>query len=85
MPILLGFFGNLTIPLMIGARDMAFPLLNMMSYWTFFLSSVVIMASFFVPGRAVRRRLDRIRASEREHRHDGRGLGHQPVGPGTCP
>ena len=50
MPILLGFFGNLTIPLMIGARDMAFPFLNMMSYWTFFISSVVIMSSFFVPG-----------------------------------
>ncbi len=52
MPILLGFFGNLTIPLMIGARDMAFPNLNMMSYWTFFLSAVVILASFFVPGGA---------------------------------
>src|SRR5512139_904425 len=52
MPLLLGAFGNLLIPLMIGARDMAFPKLNMMSYWTFFLSSVILVASFFVPGGA---------------------------------
>ena len=52
MPILLGGFGNLLIPLMIGARDMAFPTLNMLSYWTFFLSSVILVLSFFVPGGA---------------------------------
>jgi cytochrome c oxidase subunit 1 len=47
-PILIGFLGNLTIPLMIGARDMAFPRLNMLSFWTFFVSTVVIGMSFFV-------------------------------------
>ena len=52
MPALLGAFGNLLIPLMVGARDMAFPRLNMMSYWTFFLSTVVLIASFMVPGGA---------------------------------
>jgi cytochrome c oxidase subunit 1 len=52
MPTLLGAFGNLLIPLMVGARDMAFPRLNMMSYWTFFLSTVVLIASFLVPGGA---------------------------------
>ncbi len=48
-PILIGAFGNYCIPLMIGARDMAFPKLNMASYWTFFASGVMVVASFFVP------------------------------------
>jgi len=52
MPILLGAFGNFLIPLMIGARDMVFPRLNMLSVWTFGLASVVMLASFFVPGGA---------------------------------
>lgn len=50
MPILLAAFGNFLIPLMIGAKDMAFPGLNMLSYWTFFLSSVVLVTSFFAQG-----------------------------------
>jgi cytochrome c oxidase subunit 1 len=52
MPILLGAFGNFLIPLMIGARDMVFPRLNMLSVWVFGLASVVLLASFFVPGGA---------------------------------
>jgi len=50
MPILLAVFGNYLIPLMIGAQDMAFPRLNMLSFWVFFTASVVLVTSFFVPG-----------------------------------
>ncbi|MFT7286904.1 MAG: cytochrome c oxidase subunit 1 [Halieaceae bacterium] len=48
--LLLGGFGNYLIPLMLGARDMVFPYLNMLSYWTYLLSVIVLLASFFVPG-----------------------------------
>jgi cytochrome c oxidase subunit 1 len=50
MPVLIAAFGNFLIPLMIGADDMAFPRLNRLSYQIFLLSSVVIVASLFVPG-----------------------------------
>jgi len=46
----LGGFGNYLIPLMLGARDMVFPFVNMMSYWVYLLSVLVLVASFFVPG-----------------------------------
>ena len=46
---ILGGFGNLLIPLMCGARDMAFPYVNMLSYWAFVVAVVVLLASF-VPG-----------------------------------
>lgn len=52
MPMLLGAFGNFLVPLMIGARDMAFPRLNMMSVWTLAVASVILLVSFFVPGGA---------------------------------
>ncbi len=48
--LLLGGFGNYLIPLMVGARDMVFPFLNMLSYWTYLLAVIILMASFFVPG-----------------------------------
>ena len=46
----LGGFGNLLIPLMCGSRDMAFPYVNMLSYWMFLIAVIVLLASFFVPG-----------------------------------
>lgn len=43
-----GTFANFLIPLQVGARDMASPLLNMFSYWFFFLASIVMFSSLFV-------------------------------------
>jgi cytochrome c oxidase subunit I len=48
----LGGFGNYLIPLMIGARDMVFPKMNMMSYWLYVVAVVLLMISFFLPGGA---------------------------------
>ncbi len=52
MPIMVGCFGNYLIPLMIGTRDMAFPVLNMLSFWIGLAGGAVMVASFFVPGGA---------------------------------
>ena len=54
IPILAGAFGNFLIPLMIGAEDMAFPRLNMLSYWFMWPAFVAMTASFFVEGGAAK-------------------------------
>jgi len=46
----LGGFGNYLIPLMVGARDMVFPYVNMISYWVYLFAVLLLLASFFVPG-----------------------------------
>src|SRR5437763_4340657 len=46
IPLLTGAFGNFTIPLMIGAADMAFTKLNMMSYWFMWPAFILILLSF---------------------------------------
>src|SRR6266849_6119679 len=46
----LGGFGNYLIPLMVGARDMVFPYVNMLSYWVYLVAVLVLVAGFFLPG-----------------------------------
>jgi len=46
----LGGFGNYLIPLMVGARDMVFPYVNMLSFWVYLLAVLILVASFFAPG-----------------------------------
>ena len=43
-----GTFSNLLIPLQVGARDMASPFVNMLSYWFFFIASIIMLSSFFI-------------------------------------
>ena len=53
VPILAGF-GNFLVPLMIGARDMAFPRLNALSYWLFALGGIILYTSFAATGGAAK-------------------------------
>ena len=50
--VLVSGFGNYLVPLQVGAKDMAFPFLNMLSYWIGLLSALVLILSFFVEGGA---------------------------------
>ncbi|MDA1095699.1 MAG: cbb3-type cytochrome c oxidase subunit I [Chloroflexi bacterium] len=52
MPLLVGLFGNLLIPLQIGAEDMAFPRLNMASFWFAVVAGILMLASFAAEGGA---------------------------------
>src|SRR5438552_257729 len=52
VPLAFAAFGNLIVPLQIGAADMAFPRINMASYQAYFLGGVIMLVSFIVPGGA---------------------------------
>jgi cytochrome c oxidase subunit 1 len=63
-----GTFANFLIPLQIGARDMASPFLNMLSYWFFFLASVIMFSSLFVQTGPASGGLDDLSSAERAAR-----------------
>ncbi len=52
VPLAVGGFGNYLVPLQVGAPDMAYPKLNMLSYWAYFVGGLIMIYSFFVPGGA---------------------------------
>ncbi|HSM07608.1 MAG TPA: cbb3-type cytochrome c oxidase subunit I [Gemmatimonadota bacterium] len=52
MPLLVGVYANYLIPMQIGTHDMAFPTLNMASYWLFLVSGLIMLASFWMVGGA---------------------------------
>ena len=52
VPLAFAAFGNYVVPLQIGAVDMAFPRINMVSYQCYVVGGVVMMVSFFIPGGA---------------------------------
>lgn len=52
MPMMIGLFGNFLIPLQVGARDMAFPVMNMLSFWLAVPAGILMLASFWVEGHA---------------------------------
>ncbi|TFG66444.1 MAG: cytochrome c oxidase subunit I [Gemmatimonadales bacterium] len=54
MPLLVGVYANYLIPVEIGTHDMAFPRLNMISYWMFLVSGLMMLSSFWVEGGASR-------------------------------
>ncbi len=52
VPLGVAAFGNFVLPLQIGADDMAFPRLNMSSYWVYLVGGIIMMSSFLAPGGA---------------------------------
>ena len=79
MPILIGI-GNYLVPLMIGARDMAFPRLNALGFWATLFGGLLVYFSF-ATGGAPGHRLVRLRAADRAHLRPR--LGHRFLGPGA--
>src|SRR6202012_918632 len=54
VPLAFGAFGNFVTPLQIGAPDMTFPRVNMVSYQFYFMGGVLMLSSFFIPGGAAK-------------------------------
>jgi cytochrome c oxidase subunit 1 len=52
VPLVFGAFGNYVVPLQVGAVDMAFPRINMVSYQCYVVGGVIMLTSFFIPGGA---------------------------------
>ena len=52
VPVITGAFGNYLVPLQVGACDMAFPKLNMASFWCYFVGGIVMLSGFILPGGA---------------------------------
>ena len=52
VPVITGAFGNYLVPLQVGACDMAFPKLNMASFWCYFVGGIVMLSGFLLPGGA---------------------------------
>ena len=52
VPLAVGAFGNFVVPLQVGAQDMAFPRLNMASFWIFLPGALIMLFSFWLPGGA---------------------------------
>ena len=63
-PLFFGF-GNVVMPLQIGSPDVAFPRLNMFSYWLFLFGGLIAASGFLTPDRCRRLRLVRLHAALR--------------------
>src|SRR6266566_6210559 len=77
MPLLVGVFANFLIPLKIGTHDMAFPRINMWSFWSFFAAGLVMLASMFVPDGAARAGWTMYAPLSARHDYSGASIGQE--------
>src|SRR5213596_3335743 len=75
MPLLVGVYANFLIPLKIGTHDMAFPRINMWSFWSFFAAGLVMLSSLFVPDGAARAGWTRYAPLSARHDFSGASIG----------
>ena len=77
MPLLVGVYANFLIPLKIGTHDMAFPRINMWSFWSAFAAGLVMLASLFVPEGAARAGWTMYAPLSARHDYSGAELGQE--------